>query len=250
MTTELIHSLEKLGLSEKESKIYVAGLGLGKFSVIAISEKTGVKRPTCYLILEELKKKGLITTFPKAKKVLYVAEHPNNLLKNTADAYDTAKQLMPELQSLMGSASEKPILKVYAGQKGIQNIYEDILEDGKNFYYIASVTDLVGSVGSEFLDEWIKRRIAKGITSTSIRIKENEMDFRLYNDAPENLRNIRYAPDGFAMPYTIFIYAKKVAFVSTKKELFGFIVESADLSKSMQALFDVVWGVSGERQEK
>ena len=60
MALQLIKSLEKLGLSEKESKIYIEGLGLGKFSVMGISEKTGIKRPTCYLVLEELKKFGTI----------------------------------------------------------------------------------------------------------------------------------------------------------------------------------------------
>lgn len=248
MTIELIKSLEKLGLNEKESKIYTAGLELGKFSVVAISEKTGIKRPTCYLILEDLMKKGLITTFPKAKKVLYVAEHPNNLLKNTESAYHLAKQLMPELQGLMGSGSEKPILKVYTGKNGIHNIYEDMLDDGFDLYYITSTKELVAATGKEFIDEWISRRIKKGIKTFRISVWEEEIhNTDLYNASKENLREIRYAPKGFTMPYTIYIYGKKVAFISTKNELFGFIVESSDLSTSMKALFDVVWGVSSEK---
>jgi len=246
MTTGLVESLERLGLNEKEAKIYLAGLGLSKFSVIAISEKTGIKRPTCYLVLEELKKKGLVTTFPKAKKILYVAEHPNNLLKNTEDSYNLAKHLMPELQNLIGSTSEKPILKVYVGQAGIHNIFEDILEEKKDFYYIASVTDLVEELGQEYQDEWIRRRVAKGMKSTSIRIREGETDYPLYGNAPENPRIIRYAPAGFKMPYTIFIYGHKVAFVSRKKQYFGFIVESKDMATSIKVLFDAVWSISSE----
>ena len=247
MANQLVDSLEKLGLSEKESKIYLAGLGLGKFSVIAISEKTGIKRPTCYLILEDLKKKGLITTFPKAKKILYVAEHPNHLLKNTEDNFKLAKQLMSELQNLINSTSEKPILKVYVGESGVHNIMEDILDEGKDFYYIASVVDLVAEIGQEYQDEWIKRRVAKKMQSTSIRIIEGEMDYKLYGDAPENPRVIRYAPKGFQMPYTIFIYGKKVAFISRKKQYFGFIVESKDMTISIKALFDVLWSTSSEK---
>jgi len=246
MALQLIKSLEKLGLSEKESKIYIEGLGLGKFSVMGISEKTGIKRPTCYLVLEELKNKGLITTFPKAKKILYVVEHPNNLLKNTENSYNLAKELMPELQNLIDTSSEKPILKVYIGQTGIHNIFEDILEDKKDFYYIASVTDLVEELGKEYQDRWIERRVAKGMKSTSIRIREGETDYKRYGDAPENPRTIRYAPEGFKMPYTIFIYGKKVAFISKKKEFFGFIIESNDMTISIKALFDVLWNMSSE----
>jgi len=249
MSTELIKSLKRLGLNEKESRIYITALGLGKFSVLALSEKVEIKRPTCYLVLEDLKRKGLITTFPKARKVLYVAEHPNNLLKNTETAFSLAKKLMPELQSLMGSDIEKPILKVYSGQSGIQNIYEDMTDDGKDIFYFASVKDLVESVGQEFLDDWIKKRITKGMKSTSIRIKESEMNYKLYGNSPENLRTIRYAPIGFTMPYTIFIYNNKVAFVSTKKDLFGFVIESPDFVRSIKALFDIVWDVSSEMSE-
>ncbi|MCX6753121.1 MAG: hypothetical protein NTW62_02140 [Candidatus Nomurabacteria bacterium] len=244
MSQELSKTLEKLGLSDKQAKVYVAGLKLGRFSVLALAEKTGIKRPTCYLILDELIKKGLISTYPKEKKVIYVAEHPNNLLKQAADAYATAKELMPELQNLINTNAEKPVLKVYSGQSGIQNIYEDMTDEGKDLFYFGSVKELVESVGQEFLDNWIKKRIAKGMKSKSIRIREKEMDYKLYGNSPENLRTIRYAPEGFTMPYTIYIYSKKVAFVSTKKDLFGFIVESDDLAKSMKALFDVVWNIS------
>ena len=247
MTVELSKTLEKLGLSDKEAKVYVSALALGKFSVLALADKTGIKRPTCYLVLDELIKKGLISTFPKAKKVIYVAEHPNALLKQTADAYATAKDLMPELQNLIDTNAEKPNLKVYSGQKGIQSIYEDVLDEGQTFHYMASVKDLVEAVTAEFIDDWIKRRVAKGVQSISIRMQETEIEHPLYGNQPGNLRTVRYAPEGFKMPYTIFIYGKKVAYIARKKDLFGFIVESEDLAKSMKALFDVVWSVSTEK---
>lgn len=248
MSEQITRSLEKLGLNDKESRVYIAALEMGKFSVLGLANKTGIKRPTCYLILDELVKKGLISTFPKAKKVIYVAEHPNALLKKTADSYALAKQLMPELQGMMGSVAEKPELKVYSGQQGIRGIYEDMLEDGFDLYYITSTEELVKAAGKEFLDDWIARRIEKGVKTFRVSVREKEtFDIPLYVGAPENLRTVRYAPPGFTTPYTIYIYGKKVAFVSTKKDLFGFIVESADLAISMKALFDVLWGISTEK---
>lgn len=247
MIPDITKSLEKLGLNDKESRVYIASLEMGKFSVLSLANKTGIKRPTCYLILDELVKKGLITTFPKAKKVIYVAEHPNNLLKKAADSYQLAKELMPELQGLMNSTSEKPELKVYSGQNGIHQIYEAMLDEGKDLYYVTSTEELVKSAGTEFLDGWIKRRIQKGIRTYRISVREKEMgEVPLYVGSPENMRTVRYAPVGFTTPYTSYIFGKKVAFVSTKKDLFGFVVESADLAVSMKAMFDVVWSISTE----
>lgn len=247
MDKYLLKSLERLGLSDKEAAVYVTALELGKFSVLALSRKTNIKRPTCYLILDELIKKGLVSTFPQAKKVIYVAEHPNALLKRSADAYQAAKNLMPELQSLINSTSEKPELRVFSGQKGIQHIYELMLDEGNDLYYIASTEELVKSAGAEFIDDWIKRRIAKKLKTYRIGVREDEMfEVPLYIGSKENLRTVRYAPKGFTTPYTMYIFGKKVAFVSTKKDLFGFVVESADLAISMKAMFDVVWSISSE----
>lgn len=248
MDKYLLKSLEQSGLTDKEAIIYVAALELGRFSVLALSRKTNIKRPTCYVVLDELIKKGLISTFPQAKKVIYVAEHPNTLLKKSADAYQTTKNLMPELQAIMSSTSEKPELRVFSGQKGIQHIYELMLDEGNDLYYIASTEELVKSAGAEFLDDWIKRRITKKLKTYRIGVREDEMfEVPLYAGSQENLRTVRYAPKGFTTPYTIYIFGKKVAFVSTKKDLFGFIVESADLAISMKAMFDIVWSVSNEK---
>lgn len=247
MDKYLQKSLEQLGLTDKEATVYVTALELGKFSVLALSRKTNIKRPTCYVILDELIKKGLISIFPQAKKVIYVAEHPNALLKRSADAYQAAKNLMPELQSLINSTSEKPELRVFSGQKGIQYIYELMLDEGNDLYYIASTEELVKSAGAEFIDDWIKRRIAKKLKTYRIGVREDEMfEVPLYIGSKENFRTVRYAPKGFVTPYTMYIFGKKVAFVSTKKDLFGFVVESADLAISMKAMFDVVWSISSE----
>lgn len=248
MDEYLIKSLEKIGLSDKEALVYRSALELGTFSVLHLSKKTNIKRPTCYLILDNLIRKGLVSTFPQSKKVLYIAEHPNILLKQSIDNYELVKKIMPGLQNLIQINSEKPELRVYLGQKGIQQIYEEMLDTGKDLYYVASTEELVKSAGAEFLNDWIKRRINKKLKTFRISVREDEMfEVPLYVGGPENLRKVRYAPKGFTTPYTIYIFGKKTAFVSTKKDLFGFVVDSEDLSISMKALFDIVWSVSSDK---
>ena len=62
--------LEILGLSDKEARVYLALLELGTASAQTVSTKSYIKKPTTYLALEELRKKGLLTKLPKAKRVL------------------------------------------------------------------------------------------------------------------------------------------------------------------------------------
>ena len=68
--------LQDAGLNETEAKIYLATLELGETNVGRIADKSGIKRTTIYLSLENLIKKGLISMIKK---------RGNGRRKNTKD---------------------------------------------------------------------------------------------------------------------------------------------------------------------
>jgi hypothetical protein len=57
-------------------------------------------------------------------------------------------------------------------------------------------------------------------------------------------REIRIAPQeiNFSMGY--WIYGNKVAFISSKREAFGFIIESRELAETLSSQFEVIWKLS------
>lgn len=71
--------LEELGLSDKESKVYLALLEVETDSVIDLAKKTDINRTTIYPVLESLSKKGLISEVKVDKKIRYAAESPERL---------------------------------------------------------------------------------------------------------------------------------------------------------------------------
>ena len=52
--------LKNLGLNDKEANIYLALLQLGKSTATKIAKKSGLKRPTTYVIIEQLIDKGFV----------------------------------------------------------------------------------------------------------------------------------------------------------------------------------------------
>ena len=70
-------ALQDMGLSEKESQVYVALLELGKANVARIAQQSNIKRPTVYVLLEDLRKKGLVLKVPHIKNALYIAQDPD-----------------------------------------------------------------------------------------------------------------------------------------------------------------------------
>ena len=54
---EIQDVLKSIGLDDKEARVYMALLELGTATVHPIANKAEIKRPTTYLILEQLLKK-------------------------------------------------------------------------------------------------------------------------------------------------------------------------------------------------
>lgn len=76
-----IQELKHLGLKDKEAAVYVAALQLGPSPVQVIARKAKVVRATTYVILEDLLKKGLVTSYKEEKKTLFSAEPPRQLMR-------------------------------------------------------------------------------------------------------------------------------------------------------------------------
>lgn len=240
--------LEMLGLRDKEARLYLAALSSLPFTVADISKKSGIKRPTCYLILDELVKRGLLSIVPKAKKRLYKAEPPEALIKQAKRSLSFAEKFVPSLRNLFQEGKDTSIVKYYYGQNGIRNIYEDMLESGtKEIYYIGSSGPLVEAAGEDFMRDYVERRIKKGIKGISIRMRDTEIDDPIYKGGKEKLREIRYAPSGIYIPSTIYIYANKIGIVTTAKSNFGITIENREFKESILELFKVLWSVSTEK---
>ena len=104
---ETVEVLRKTGLNEKESQIYLALLELGTASVQSIAFKAGIKRPTTYLVLDDLQAKGLVSEVPQ-KKALYTAESPERLLGDLSKKEELLKRFLPDLVALHNAKKEKP----------------------------------------------------------------------------------------------------------------------------------------------
>ena len=104
-----------------EGAIYVALLGLGQTTAYAIAEKSGLKRPTVYVVLEDLRKKGLVLKVPHAKKQLFTAKSPEEFFREVEERLNASKRILPELLALT-SGSKKPRTLYFEGLKGMDEI--------------------------------------------------------------------------------------------------------------------------------
>ena len=76
----MLSELKQAGLTENESKVYLALVDHGPNLAGQISRKTGLHRRTVYDVTEMLIKKGLIGYILKNNRRYFEASNPNRIL--------------------------------------------------------------------------------------------------------------------------------------------------------------------------
>lgn len=241
----LSQELIKLGLSDKEAKVYLATLELGYETVLNIAKKAQINRPTAYFILESLQKKGIVTTFEKEKKTYFAAESPDKLVtllhKQKQDIDQKQKEfenILPEFRALYNISPEKPTVRFFEGKQGLIAMREDFLKTSdKKIEAMYCLDDLNKVFTPEENKEFSNRRSAKKIKTFAICTAINQEIKR-----PQILSERRMVPfEKFPITSDLTIYNNKVAIASLKGKLSGVIIENKEIANTMRSLFYLAW---------
>lgn len=241
--------LEKLGLNQHEAKVYIAALELGGESVQNIAKKSGVHRATTYLCLGKLKDLGLIVEIKKDKKTLYAGEYPEKLLENILQEQSKLQQkqveisgLLPELKSIFNLSADKPRVRFFSGMDGLREVYEDTLYNNQEIFAFLSVAKIEKELLNWLYKDYAPQRASKKIKAYVIAPAEKatarykELDAKLFKET--KLVN----PKSYPFSIEIDIYSNKIAMMSySKKEMFGVIIESQEVNRTMKLIFKLIW---------
>ena len=144
--------LEEIGFTKGEIKVYFALLELGEATIGPISKASGITPAKTYLILEKLKKKGLITHIIKSRTKYFQAFNPNRLLKfleekkkRITTEEQEIKKIIPQILAKQKKEAEQSAA-VYESFNGIKTLYNEILE-----YLTKTKQDFIGfTLGDEY----------------------------------------------------------------------------------------------------
>ncbi len=239
----LFKELEKLGLNEKEAKVYLALLELGEANIQQISKKSGVKRTTVYDIIESLKNIGLLNSLVKGKKTVYFAENPERIEEKLEEKKNVITKILPELLAVANLMDKKPKIKYFEGTEGIKNIYRDTL-DYPNQELLAWVpAEAITDFDENFLNEYyLAKRIEKKIWVRAIAPNKEYM--QKYKGMDEkSLRRTKLIPmEKFPIEVEINLYGKNKIGIMSFSEKIGLIIESKKIYNTLKSIFEMNWG--------
>lgn len=245
LNMEITETLERIGLNEKEARIYLALLELGSASVQAISLKAEVKRPTTYLVLDNLKRRGLVSLIPRAKKKLYTIESPENLMTDLVRKEELLKRYLPNLLALHTIKKERPQVQLFQGADGVRQIYQQIFQAGR--VWLFGTTQKVAKLYPEGLQDFITKSQDKSFQVRDLLISSAQ-DLSYAKEVKKKVAGknyeIRFLNKNLEFPSDSAIYGDRVAFFAFTPEVFVVVIKSREISQSLRSLYELAWQVS------
>lgn len=243
--------LSTLKIVGTPQRVYLELLSAGPQSVLFLSKKLSLPRPTIYDALHVLEDKSLVVSQELNGKSVFSIGNPEHLLQmldTTSEEIVQARKSMEEIlpQFLHSPRVTEPKIKMFSGREGGQQVMRDILwYKDITTYTLWPVNKMIDIITPEFLEWHNKRRVAKNISLESIRkFDDTQVDTEKYpylGIRAEDLRTVKYLPKGIDFSMSYWIYGDNVAFISAGKELYGFIVHSKEFVEMMKIHFDLLW---------
>lgn len=233
-------SLKHIGLNEKESQIYLSLLELGSSSVLAIAKRSGIKRPTAYVVLQSLVEKGFASRVIKGKKTLYAPQNPNKLITETELRLKELQETVPILETMFRKKRDKPRIKIFEGKDELDRAYDDL--------FIIKGEALFMSTNKLSMEAFPRSYEKQGLIarSSEFRIREildeSQESLEYANKVSGEYHEVRFIPKKL-LPFDvdIGIFGNHTLITSVKNEYFTIDIESKEIAKAFRVIFEMMW---------
>jgi len=240
--------LQQSGLTEGESRVYLALLELGPSTSGPIVEKSGVSRSIIYQLLDRLSQKGLVSHIVKERTKYFQAAAPDRIkeyLEEEEEKFRENRQkveeLLPKLYSMQASAAESEA-KVYIGFKGMITAHEHTyqkLSRGDEYYYMGIPAHQEEHQHAYWLRDHARR--AKAGIRTRILFHPSTDISILKSRNRHALCDARYMPNSINTPAWFMGY-KDVALIGLQSKVpITIEIVNQEIADSFYAYFEDFW---------
>ena len=249
---------QKIGLSQKEARVYLRLAESGKSSASQIAARCKLKRPTVYSILQSLEDKNLVQQVQEANQpqAFYVAAEASSLVKmleNEEQSYhekmkikkDLAKELIKEVEPFFKSTNYSiPKLTFYEGTTEINKL---LYEECFNWQKSISHYDLTwwGYQDHGFVEQyfdWLGYYWKSRLPNESIKLFSNKSEIEDTLAGKITDRVMKIVPDKFNFSSTIWILGEYVITIMTRqKPHYAFVLKDAVFASNQRQIFQLLW---------
>ena len=238
---QIIDALTTAGLSENQATIYITLLQLKEGTAYKIAKHSGVKKPTTYLLLEELRSKGLVLKTPSETGNIYQPKSPEEFITSTKQTFADALRVLPQLKNLFETKNDDINVFFFEEKNGIKDalFYEiDKLRDKKLYGFYANYSKNF-EILEPIYDQWTKK--LEELNTSIVGITPEDDRTREKNQEHENaLKNVTFVD---ANEYASYISIEATDWfirIIDIKNLNAVIIKNTEVAKTMKQIFELV----------
>jgi HTH-type transcriptional regulator, sugar sensing transcriptional regulator len=251
MQQDLVKELQGIGLSDKEAKVYLAGLELGPATAQQLAAKATVNRPSAYVAIESLIKRGLMSSFQKGKKRYFNASTGKQLLYGIEQEKialtikeKRAKGVVNGLRTFSKTLSQTvgPIVSIYEGYEGLRAVQEEILDTAAgieileltSLEYVREHLPQLEKMGTDIRQAIISKHKIKALYSATKETLEEPMRHPHVEERHLNARDYPVACDFIIFDETVLIptYGNEIRIVH---------IQDPNIAATSRILFYSLW---------
>lgn len=238
-------TLQKLGLSLNEAKIYEALLDLKEAGVGEISSEANIHRRNVYDTIKRLIDKGLVFPILSKGENLYSPVDPDKLLEFLKEKENHLTKILPELQQKYQQRQGKQEAYIYRGVEGFKNYMRDILRVGQDVSFIGGKLIWFDPHLKAFIEQFFKEAKRKNIKFHCIfdaEVKDKAQDTLKYFSLPH-----KFLPSECSTDSAIVIFGDYVVtYTSVKlkkmdKNITIFVLRDKNLAESYRIWFQFMF---------
>ena len=240
--SQITKNLTSLGLSEKESLVYLALIELGEVGSSKIIKKAGLHGQYVYDALNKLEKKGLIQHVIKRGRKKFMAKSPNVLVNLIARQQLLAEETAKTIQSL-ALIPEEQKSEIFVGSESY-TINEFALinraPEGCQLLVIGGQGDHFAEEMGKDIEKYEKIRVQKKILVRYLGSQEQSQELE---NSKKTRKYFEYKilPGLFTGLVNTNIWPEILNFNIYGEPVTSFVVYNKEIADSYRQFFEVLW---------
>lgn len=235
--------LEEIGLSEKEAKVYMALLKVGRGTAYKIAHIAGVKTPTTYLVLDELLKKGLALKIPHSKSQIFIAKMPDEYLNEQKNKLSSFESMLPQLENFSSQKDETKTI-TFDGYDGVLDAlnYKFSEIENKTLFAFYSHSPKIDKKIVDIYLKWNKNAFKRGVKYKIIAPDSEESGVFIKLHEEKYKGNTKLIPTDLWSPeVSMEIIENEFVRIISSKDLQATVIDNKRVAVAMKQIFDMIW---------
>lgn len=237
--------LSSFWLTENQSILYQTWLQYGSRTVTFLAMKTWFHRVSAYNTLQELVQAGYCSCITKGNTGYYTMADPNFIKEKIQQKLRSFDTILPQLQALHSTTQGIFKVKLYQGREWIKSLYDEVTYSKTSLKAFLWADHIDPEIEKYLYTVYLPKRIHAWIFCQAI---VSDTDANRYFADSNNVPNTktRIIPNKtFDLDCEMILFDNTKLLVATLSpdEMSGLLIESKNLHKSLENIFDLLRGL-------